>query len=233
MLYACTISLLSARTCSNGRAGQTDYSGWSEPVQIFSGTDYEIAGEYCQVAVDAKGGIHIAAYDPENLDLVYAYLPSYDGTVQTCVVDSNGVVGSNLTIDVALSGDKAIPRIGYYATSCIRPKLAYLVDTSSYNPDGSKGDAVTGAWECTVVPTPSVIEMQSNQYNKMNVGIWKDSNGVVKASVHNENTFTKNNKTDYGASSYGQVWGNGTANAVMGYAVKNGTGDTIETAQMK
>ncbi len=219
----------------NGRAGQTDYSGWSEPVQVFTG-NMENAGEYCQLAVDAKGGIHIAAYDPINLDLVYAHLDNYSavGNIETCVVDSNGVVGSNLTIDVALDASGfAIPRIGYYATSCIRPKLAYLVDTSSHNPDGSKDDAVTGAWECTVVPTPSVIEMQSNQYNKMNVGIWKDANGFVKASVHNENTFTKNNKTDYGASSYGQVWGNGTANAVLGYAVKNGTGDTIEVAQMK
>ena len=143
----------------------------------------ENAGEYCQVAVDAKGGIHIAAYDPSLCDLVYAYLPSYDGTAQTCVVDSNGVLGSNLTIDVALDENgKAIPRIGYYATSCIRPKLAYLINGV---------DSVTGT---------------SSTYNKAN---------------------------SYSSQSYGFVYGNGTANPVMGYAVKNGSGDTIETAQMK
>lgn len=201
------------------RNGKTDGEGWTTPIKIFSG-DYENAGEYCQVAVDAKGGIHIAAYDPSLCDLVYAYLPSYDGTAQTCVVDSNGVLGSNLTIDVALDeSGKAIPRIGYYATSCIRPKLAYLVDTDSAAPDGSIDDAFTGSWECTVVPTPSVVEMQSNQYNKMNVAVWKNKDGKLTSCI-DADTFTSTLKSDssstsntpsgYNSTSYGFVYGNGT-----------------------
>lgn len=214
-------------------AGTSSREGWSTPVQIFSG-DYENAGEYCQLAVDANGGIHIAAYDGSNCDLVYAYLSSYDGTAETCVVDTSGVVGSNLTIDVALdSSENAIPRIGYYATSCVRPKLAYRVDTTSDAPTGCSDDAFTGAWECTVVPTSSSVSTQSNQYNKMNVGVWKDSSGVVTTSKSGTSSYT-NDASSYNSTSYGFVWGNGTSNAVMGYAIKaSSSSDAIETAQMK
>jgi len=151
---------------NTGRNGQTSGAEWKGVKNVFSG-DSENAGEYCQLAVDAKGGIHIAAYDPANCDLVYAYLDSYQGTPKTCVVDSNGVVGSNITIDVAMKGSgtnsKAVPQIGYYATSCIRPKLAYLYDTSATDITGSSEDAFTGVWECTVIPTNSNVNMQSNQ----------------------------------------------------------------------
>ena len=129
------------------RNGTTDRSGWSTPVQVFSG-DMENAGEYCQLTVDAKGGIHIAAYDGTNCDLVYAYLSSYSASPSTCVVDSSGVIGSNLTIDVALdSSENAIPRIGYYATSCIRPKLAYRVNTNSTASAGAD-DGIQQDWSC-------------------------------------------------------------------------------------
>ena len=214
------------------RNGQTNGKEWTVST-IFTG-DLENAGEYCQLAVDANGGIHIAAYDGTNCDLVYAYLPSYNGDAETCVVDANGVLGSNLTIDVALDADdNAIPRIGYYATSCIRPKLAYLVDTSSTLPDGSENDAFTGKWECTVIPTSSNVTMQSNQYNKMNVAVWKNADGTVKNSETGTSSTT-NTPNGYDSTSYGYVWGNGTANAVMGYAIKvDASSDAIETAQMR
>ncbi|EID84905.1 hypothetical protein MSI_16010 [Treponema sp. JC4] len=216
------------------RNGTTDRSGWSDPVQVFSG-DMENAGEYCQLAVDAKGGIHIAAYDGTNCDLVYAYLSSYSANPVTCVVDSSGVIGSNLTIDVALdSSNNAIPRIGYYATSCIRPKLAYLVNTSSTASAGADDEVYTGAWECSVVPTESSVNMQSNQYNKINVGVWKNSStGVVKESTSGTSSYT-NNPNSYNSTSYGFVYGNGTSNAVLGYAIKvSSSSDAIETAQMR
>ncbi len=216
------------------RNGTTDRSGWSTPVQVFTG-DLENAGEYCQVTVDANGGIHIAAYDGTNCDLVYAYLSSYTAAPATCVVDGSGVIGSNITIDVALDSEsKAIPRIGYYATSCIRPKLAYLVDTTSTAPAGSDDEAFTGAWECSVVPTNSSVNMQSNQYNKINVGVWKDSEtGVIKESTSGTSSYY-NNPNSYNSTSYGFVYGNGTSNAVLGYAIKvNSSSDAIETAQMQ
>ena len=219
-------------TPQTDRNGQTSGTEWTVNT-IFSG-DYENAGEYCQIAVDANGGVHIAAYDSSNCDLVYAYLPAYNGSASTCVVDANGVVGSNITLDVALNASGiAVPRIGYYATSCIRPKLAYLYDTSSAAPDGSEDDAFTGKWECSVVPTASSVSTQSNQYNKMNVGIWKDSDGKVTTSTTGTSS-TSNTPNGYSSTSYGFVYGNGTANAVMGYAIKvNSSTDAIETAQMR
>lgn len=204
-------------------------TGWSEPVAVFERKDYDNAGEYCKIAVDKNGGIHIAAYDPVNLDLVYAYAPSYESSFTTCVVDSNGVVGSNLTLDVALENGKAIPFIGYYATSCIKPKYARLVGTLG---DGSVNDEVTGTWEISVVPTSSIIEMQSNQHNDINIGVWKDS-GVIKVSTTGT-SGTTNTASGYSSTSNGQIYGNGTKNPVLGYAIKYGSsGDTIETAQMK
>jgi len=229
------------------RNGQTSGAGWKGVKTVFS-DDSENAGEYCQLTVDAKGGIHIAAYDPTNCNLVYAYLSKYDDTPKTCVVDSNGVVGSNITIDVAMNGTganaKAVPQTGYYATSCIRPKCAYPVNgIGSTTQEGSVDDEFTGAWECTVVPTARTVNMQSNQYNKMNVAVWKTSAGVLtncadsttfsQTKTTSENTYT-NTPNSYSSSSYGFAYGNGTDNAIMGYTIKvNSTSDAIETAQMR
>ena len=210
-------------------------TGWSEPVPVFARKDYDNAGEYCKIAVDKNRGIHIAAYDPVNLDLVYAYAPSYESSFTTCVVDSNGVVGSNLTLDVALDGNnKAVPFIGYYATSCIKPKYARLVgNLSNGSFDGSINDEVTGKWEISVVPTSSIIEMQSNQHNDINIGVWKDSSGAIKNSTTGTSEIS-NTSSGYSSTSYGQIYGNGTKNPVLGYAIKYGSSsDTIETAQMK
>ena len=227
LYYSCNTTPLTNRNGTFNKADGT--TGWSKPVAVFSTTDYYYAGEYCKIAVDKNGGIHIAAYDPVNLDLVYAYASSYSSSFTTCVVDSNGVVGSNLTLDVALENGKAIPFIGYYATSCIKPKYARLVGTLG---DGSVNDEVTGTWEISVVPTSSIIEMQSNQHNDINIGVWKDS-GVIKVSTTGTSETT-NTASGYSSDSNGQIFGNGTKNPVLGYAIKYGSsGDTIETAQMK
>lgn len=216
------------------RNGTKDFSGWKGYSAVFgSSTEYDEAGEYCKIATDANGGVHIAAYDPVNLDLVYAYKERGSSTFKTCVVDANGVVGSNLTLDVALVGGKPVPYIGYYATSCIKPKYARFVgDYSAESIDGSVNDEVTGLWEISVVPTAEVIEMQSNQHNDINIGVWKSA-GTLTASAKG-NSETSNSPNGYSSTSYGQCYGNGTKNAVLGYAIKHGSsGDNIETAQMK
>lgn len=212
------------------RKGQTDGSGWSTPVAVFSG-DMSNSGEYCKIVADEDGGIHIAAYDPINLDLVYAYSSSYSGSFKTCVVDSNGVTGSNLTLDVAKVGSSWRPYIGYYETSCVKPKYAYKV-SAEVAPDGAEDGLYTLAWECMVLPTESTIEMQSNQHNDINIGVWKENNGVLKNSTTGAKKQTNTSK-GFNSTSYGTVWGNGTDNPVLGYAIKSGTGDTIETAQLK
>ncbi len=225
------------------RGGKTHAEGWyhekdvttgegNAPIRIFTG-DQENAGEYCQLAVDALGGIHIAAYDGSNSDLVYAYLSSYDASPVTCIVDSSGVVGSNITIDVALdsSGTKAIPRIGYFSNSCVKPKIAYLVDTDSIN-DGAVEETFTGKWESSIIPTPKTLNMQSAQYNKINVGVWKDTTGKITDSTPGTSE-THQSGSSFDSDSYGFVYGNGTDNAVLGYSVKKGSNSTVETAQMR
>ena len=224
-----------ANPIANHRGDKTA-AGWSTPVRVFAaGTDYENAGEYCKITVDNDGGIHIAAYDPTNLDLCYAYASVYtSNTFETCVVDGCGVTGSNLTLDVAKVDGNWIPYIGYYITSCVKPKLAYLVDTSSNAPEGSVDEMFTGAWECTLVPTTMQVQMQSNQFNQINVGVWKNKDtGVLENSTNTANSHPVNNN-GYGQDAYGDVYGNGTSNPVLGYVVKVASNtDNIETAQKR
>lgn len=241
--------------------GKSDRSGWTTPVEVFNqSSDMAKAGEYCKVAVDSNGGVHIAAYDPINLDLVYAYLPkdkietTSQSDFRTCIVDSNGVVGSNLTLDVGKVSNQGnvVPYIGYYATSSIRPKIAYYVDKENstetelilgFAPDaanvadGSIDDEFTGSWECSIVPTDSIVEMQSNQHNDIGIGLWKDGGVIVDSNSPKYTTgtsATNNRMNSYDSVSNGNVYGNGTKNAVLGYAIKHGSiGDNIETAQMR
>lgn len=233
----------SYNTKPNSNRGTTNGSGWSTPVQVFTG-DLEQAGEYCQLAVDGNNGVHIAAYDPVNCDLVYAYLSAgkkgkaaSTGDFSTCVVDSNGVIGSNLTIDVSLdkAGGTPTPRIGYYGTSCIRPKFAYPVGgVSGKTEAGSNEDLFTGKWECSVVPTSSNVNMQSNQYNKMNVGVWKTTDGVASKPSKTGSNSQISSGSGFSSTSYGYAYSNSTGNPVMGYVVKkSATEDEIQTAQMQ
>ena len=218
------------------RNANTNAAGWSTPETVFTG-DMENAGEWCQVMADKSdgGGIHIAAYDPINLDLVYAYKSSYNASgFETCIVDGYGVVGSNLTLDVAKNASgKWIPYIGYYATSCVKPKIAYLADTSSNAPAGTIDDEVTKAWEISVIPTTNTIPLGSQGNNKMNVGVWKNKDSwQIKNSVTGTNTGSHSGSS-YGATCWDKVYGNGTANPIMGYAIKSGAAGYIETAQLK
>jgi len=221
------------------RNGVTDRTGWSTPSTIFSG-DSANAGEYCQIAVDYNGGIHIAAYDSTNTNLVYAYASSYTGTFQTCVVDDSISVGEYLTLDVGLdSSGYPVPNIAYYGSACVRPKYAYLVDNTSMASgvsDGGSDDLFTGSWECAIVPTSSTVNKQSNQHNKINVGLWKTTAGLITTDpLGGSNTSSYSNTANgYSSTSYGSVYGNGTANAILGYAIKaSSSAYYVETAQMK
>ena len=237
-------------TPTTSRNGNKTAAGWSTPVRVFDeSSDMVNAGEYCKVAVDNDGGVHIACYDPVNLDLDYAYLPAGKNTnalstsdFYTCIVDANGVTGSNLTLDVAKVGSNWIPYIGYYITSCIKPKMAYRVDTSEFAPAGSIDDEFTGAWESSVIPTTKTVQMQSNQHNDINVGVFKDKDsGVIKTSYTTATNSNTNRSTGYNSNNaYGQIYGNnkkdenGNTYPIYGYVVKVGaSSDVIETAQMK
>lgn len=214
--------------------GANSGSEWTGVETVFTG-EMASAGEYCEVIVDKDGGIHIAAYDPTNLSLVYAYKSSYNASgFTTCIVDGGyGVVGSNLTLDIAKVNNVWTPYIGYYATTCVKPKLAYKV-SSATAASGTINDSFTGNWECAVVPTSYVIPLGSQGNNRMNVGVWKNSSTWV---INNSTTGTASHNhsgTGYKATCNDTVYGNGTQNPVMGYAIKiNGSSTYIETAQMK
>ena len=181
-------------------------------------------GEYCKMVVDKNGGIHIAAYNFATASLHYAYLSSYTvGSFKTSVVDSYGITGSDIRLDVAMSASgKPIPYIGYYSASAGCAKLAYLVEPDSGFDQGAAGvesGYFTGKWEVTCIPTESRVEKDN-----INVAVWKDANGTIKNSA----TGTSSSNT-----TSGKVYGNGTSNPVLGYAIRKATEGYIETAQKK
>lgn len=217
----------------NSSNGASSGSEWQGEETVFTG-DMATAGEYCEVMVDKDGGIHIAAYDPTNLDLVYAYKSKYSNSgFETCIVDSNGVVGSNLTLDVAKVDGVWTPYIGYYATTCVKPKLAYKVSSENMIA-GAKDDLFTGDWECTIVPTGYSTPLGSQGNNKMNVGVWKDiSTWTLKNSTKGTEAHS-HTVNGYNSTCTDTVYANGTKNPLMGYAIKiNGSTTYIETAQLK
>ena len=198
---------------------------WAVPKVIASN-----AGDYCKVAVDANGGVHIAAYDNLNADLIYAYLSSYSAaTPQVVTVDAYAITGTEITIDAALDSTGAYvePYIGYYAGSIQKPMIATLKKTIPVSGTTTvksgvdkSNDTFTTDWEVSVVPTSSRM-----RNDHINVAVWKDADGKIKNSVHTDDNSYSSNE--------GAVYGNGTANPVMGYAIRKATTGYLETAQMK
>ena len=220
----------------NGKAG-----GWTTK-KIFSG-----GGEYCTIKVDSNKGIHIAA----NVDgaLKYAYLSSYDASyteaTQAIKIDSCAITGEQITIDV---GKKTIdnityeiPYISYYMSASKKPCIAYITKnaisngTMNYAAAGTdENDCFTGNWEVSVIPAQS--QLSGGVSDKINVGLWKDTNGTIINSYCKtadgtvENNTNENNTSATGS---GNCYGNGTANPIFGYAIKSTSGTCIETAQLK
>lgn len=216
----------------NFRGTTSTKSCWATAIPVLT-----CAGMYCQIMADAKGGIHFAGYDGDSGDVHYAKLDSYaDTTVESCIVDSNGVVGSNLTLDVALESDAAdavaVPYIGYYGTA--RPKMAFLSEEgikalkagdniSISDLNGAVGEKFTGYWEVTELPTDS-----NTVKDRVNVGVWKTAGGVIKNSVSGDTTHYNNGTT----SDHGKTYGNGTKNPVVAYEIRPSTDvGYMETAQ--
>jgi len=205
------------------------------------------AGEDCHISVDPRGGVHLAAYESSEANLIYAYFKNYsDSKPQLVTVDSYAFTGEHLTIDTAFSSDGkyVIPVIGYYMSSAKKPKIAQLnnvinaSDGSGTIPDGvDNSDVCTGNWEFSIIPTESKYA-DNYAYSHVNIGVWKDSEGKIKKSnrpaegTANVDTWTGNNKV-VGDETIGYFWGNGTANPVLGYGIKIGTRGYIETAQIK
>ena len=251
--YAYNESPLQSGTVDVNKVKKANFTWTTESLPLGSGV-----GKYCKVAVDKKGGIHVAAYDQMKGDLKYAYRSGYkSGKWQTCTVDSYGIIGSEISLDVAMSGSgddaKPIPYISYYADSAVKPKIAYLKDVSSIS-DGATRDYFTQKWEVSYLPTSSVVPK-----DHINVGLWKKgSSGEIVDSMiagsAGDNSFS-NWQNNYGTyknhslvtksqqwqknngnsdkAHWGYKFANGTKNPMVAYQVGSGVSSTIETAQMK
>lgn len=225
-------------------------TGWEKATPVFNG-----AGKYCKIAFDANGGVHIAAYDSENSAVLYAYSASATSPAfKTCKVDASESGGAYLTLDVALeniakSGETAtyapIPQIGYYGSSCAKPKLARyagakaLSAASDTEMAGADGNYLTGVWEISAIPSTSNISK-----DRVNVALRKtlSKDGTVPAgaitNVLNSGDAGKasyyyNNASGYDSESLGMVYGLANTNAVLGYCRAVGAKTYIETAQRK
>ncbi|WP_287046281.1 hypothetical protein [Treponema sp.] len=214
--------------------------GWSCK-KIFSD-----GGEYCTVKTGPDGSIHIAA----NVDgsLKYAYIKntssinSYNEETDSVTVDSFTITGEQINIDVgrklnAQGEYVVVPVISYYLNSAKLPAVASLVipdnGTMDYTAQGTTvKDVFTGKWEVSPVPTPSTMSGGAN--DKVNVGLWKKTVGTVKGVIVKSSDMNSTTKgSNDSKTTSGNCYGNGTANPVLGYAIKTSSGTAIETAQLK
>ena len=147
-------------------------------------------------------------------------------------------------IDVGKNSNNVIvPYISYYNGTARLPAIAKPVvqenGTMDFAAQGTSADIFTGNWEISLVPTSQKVT--SNYYDKINVGLWK-KNGVIvnsnatgfiqKTSADNSSSNVKYNG-ETNKNSRGYIYGNGTANPIMGYAIQTMTGTSAETAQMR
>lgn len=224
------------RDADNDGVSAGDKVYWSAPKDLFGTNNIPVSK--IALTVDKNGGIHIAAYDQTNADLVYAYLPSYNhldeanNKAYVCRVDAYSQIGTDLTIDTAIVDNKVVPYISYYAEGLAAlPKVAYLVngiDTTSATTiansvvDGADKSTklFTGKWEVTLIPTTALLQ----RYD-VNIGLFKDADGALTRPAKTNDTATSKDER--------KRYANGTTNLVVGYATKkNGTG-YIETAMRK
>ena len=162
---------------------------WSDEIVI----DADYAGEYCDLAVDAAGGIHIAYYRAGN-KLKYAYLESYtDTTPDVCMVDSYLSVGENISIETSsntisykegnVTKTRYVPYISYYSSAIGMAKVAWPVklgtngETANTFVNGANNDKFTGNWEVQVLPTALATKLLN-----YTIGVGEKKNGNKDAN---------------------------------------------------
>ena len=69
----------------------------------------------------------------------------------------------------------------------------------------------------------------------MNIGLWKWEGKVVNSNDSHFGTVltAKTSADNTSSGTNGNIYGNGTANPILGYAVESTSGTYLETAQMK
>lgn len=195
------------------------------------------AGWYVSMAVDSSNGVHLAYYSPSGADLYYSYIekPKSDKVAtNTVLVDSYQQVGTYCTIDVGRESDGSpwIPYISYKCESnngtSASTKIAHPVKflNGKILPGVDNKDMFTGNWEVSIVPTT-----KTPITDFVNAGINKDwKNGVIR-KFDKKNDSSSSLSYGFPVSDSTIVYGNGTSNPVVSYAVsENGV---LEMAQKK
>ena len=237
LMYMYRMNLGTNTTASNQDASVNGVTNvWSKPEELYSGPLQD-----CAMTVDVNGGIHIAAYDQNNANLLYMYKKTYDTAgVVSCVVDAYSQIGNRLSIDAALNADnKVVPYISYFAEGLSSlPKLAYLPDgitTTSADTiaasikDGAEASTnlFTRDWEVSMIPTSS--KLQSGAGYNVSIGVFKD-----KATGKVGQAFKPAKTTDVVTDQNTRKrYANGTTELVLGYGIKNNGVGYVETAMRK
>ena len=156
----------------------------SNPTGIVSWTSSgvtfpEYTGTYVSMDIDSHNGIHIAAFDSNDGDLKYFYLPSYGSSnsdLKSMTVDAAFSVGQWTQIKVR--NDK--PYIAYYnSTEAGQRSAIKLAVAEGTVVNGGIGtvaagvDAqgfVTGKWDCMTVPTITPAQGGNPKFKKVNLG---------------------------------------------------------------
>ena len=138
----------------------------------------DYVGSYVSMAIDSNDGIHIAAFDASDSDLVYMYLSSYNSNkLEKHVIDQSGSVGNWTQIKLNSSN---VPYISYYnsteAGQRDAVKLAYANATAGNITAGVDSDNyTTGSWEYMTVP--AITPPQGGDPKFQNVCLDFDSAG--------------------------------------------------------
>ncbi|MFW6364307.1 MAG: hypothetical protein ACOC0D_10720, partial [Spirochaeta sp.] len=160
----------------------------SNPTETVAWVDSAITfpdyiGNYVSMTLDSTGGIHIAAYDSSDADLVYMYIPAYDSAdLSIATVDAAFSVGQWTDIEVKEDGGQVIPYIAYFNSSESGQrdsiKLAYSNSaiTAVNVPDGVDTNGTTGEWEYMNVPAITPPQGGSTNFKRVNLEF--DSSGV-------------------------------------------------------
>lgn len=188
-------------------------------------------GKNVAMVADAAGGLHFAYSSNSGADLYYTYMSSLTATPVTMLVDSYDNVGSYCTIDVGRTSSTSsqwIPYITYKRdASEVALKMAYpIVNVSTEKPGASSAGFFTGNWDICTIPSAN-----NSTNDLVNVGLCKDwGNGVIQNFPTGADDFTYNPGGTYTICNSSVIYGNGTQNPVVGYAVEQGY---IEVAQKK
>ncbi|MBQ5848562.1 MAG: hypothetical protein IIW49_06565, partial [Treponema sp.] len=188
-------------------------------------------GKNVAMVADAAGGLHFAYSSNSGADLYYTYMSSLTATPVTMLVDSYDNVGSYCTIDVGRTSSTSsqwIPYITYKRdASEVALKMAYpVVNVSTEKPGASSAGFFTGNWDVCTIPSAN-----NSTNDLVNVGLCKDwGNGVIQDFPTGADDFSYNPGGTYAICNSSVIYGNGTQNPVVGYAVEQGY---IEVAQKK